>query len=73
MFRYIKQHWVRYLILTLMAVALGLGAAYFVGVKGSTPASTMTEEVENERSVGADGIAIDETSESAGDEAATTE
>lgn len=68
MFRYIKQHWVRYLILALVAVALGLGAAYFVGVKGSTPESTMAEEVQGEQNVGADGIsnsdAADATAES---------
>lgn len=56
MFSFIKRHWPVYLILTLIAVALGFGAAYIVGVKGSTPASTISEEVEQEQSTGADGI-----------------
>ena len=57
MFSYIKRHWPIYLILTLIAVALGFGAAYIVGVKGSTPESTISAEVQKEQSVGADGIA----------------
>ena len=56
MFSFIKRHWPVYLILTLIAVALGFGAAYIVGVKGSTPASAISEEVEQEQSLGADGI-----------------
>ena len=56
MFSYIKRHWPIYLILTLIAIALGFGAAYIVGVKGSTPETTMNEEVEQEQSTGADGI-----------------
>ncbi len=56
MFSYIKRHWPIYLILTLIAIALGFGAAYVVGVKGSTPETTMNEEVEQEQSLGADGI-----------------
>lgn len=56
MFSFIKRHWPVYLILTLIAVALGFGAAYIVGVKGSTPASAISEEVEQEQSAGADGI-----------------
>lgn len=55
MFSFIKRHWPVYLILTLIAVALGFGAAYIVGVKGSTPASAISEEVEQEQSTGADG------------------
>lgn len=56
MFSYIKRHWPVYVILTLIAIALGFGAAYIVGVKGSTPASAISEEVEQEQSAGADGI-----------------
>lgn len=56
MFSFIKRHWPVYLILTLIAVVLGFGAAYIVGVKGSTPASAISEEVEQEQSTGADGI-----------------
>ena len=36
MFSYIKRHWPVYVILTLIAIALGFGAAYIVGAKGST-------------------------------------
>ena len=54
MFSYIKRHWPVYVILTLIAIALGFGAAYIVGAKGSTPASAISEEVE--QSTGADGI-----------------
>ena len=46
MFSYIKRHWPVYVILTLIAIALGFGAAYIVGAKGSTPASAISEEVE---------------------------
>ena len=42
MFSYIKRHWPIYLILVLIAIALGFGAAYVVGVKGSTPESTIS-------------------------------
>ena len=53
MFSYIKRHWPVYVILTLIAIALGFGAAYIVGAKGSTPASAISEEVEQEQSTGA--------------------
>ena len=43
MFSYIKRHWPVYVILTLIAIALGFGAAYIVGAKGSTPASAISE------------------------------
>lgn len=56
MFSYIKRHWPVYVILTLIAIALGFGAAYIVGAKGSTPVSAISEEVEQEQSTGADGI-----------------
>lgn len=56
MISYIKRHWPVYVILTLIAIALGFGAAYIVGAKGSTPASAISEEVEQEQSTGADGI-----------------
>lgn len=56
MFSYIKRHWPIYLILVLIAIALGFGAAYVVGVKGSTPESTISEEVQHEQNLGADGI-----------------
>lgn len=56
MFSYIKRHWPVYVVLFLIAIAMGLGAACIVGAKGSTPRSTMSEEVEQEQSLGADGI-----------------
>lgn len=56
MFSYIKRHWPVYVVLFLIAIAMGLGAAYIVGAKGSTLRSTMSEEVEQEQSLGADGI-----------------
>ncbi len=56
MFSYIRRHWVVYLILFLTAIAVGLGAAYVVGVKGSTPASTLAEEVQSEQSDGTDDV-----------------
>ena len=49
MFSYIKRHWPVYVILTLIAIALGFGAAYIVGAKGSTPASAISEEVSKNR------------------------
>ena len=45
MFSYIKRHWPVYVILTLIAIALGFGAAYIVGAKGSTPASAISARV----------------------------
>lgn len=50
MFSFIKRHWPVYLILFLLAIALGFGAAYIVGVKGSTPTSTLEEQVKSEDS-----------------------
>lgn len=35
MFSYIKRHWPVYVVLFLIAIAMGLGAAYIVGAKGS--------------------------------------
>ena len=37
MFSFIKKHWLVYIIGAALAVALGFGAAYVVGVIGSTP------------------------------------
>lgn len=34
---FIKRHWLAYVIGIALAAALGLGAAYVVGVIGSTP------------------------------------
>ena len=60
MFSYIKRHWPVYVVLFLIAIAMGLGAAYIVGAKGSTPRSTMSDEVEPEQSLGAYGISAGE-------------
>lgn len=48
MFSFIKRHWIIYLIGIVVALALGLGLAYFVGVKGSTPDYLHAEEVSAE-------------------------
>lgn len=37
MFGYIRRHWIAYLLGAILALALGFGAAYAVGVLGSTP------------------------------------
>ena len=50
MISFIKRHWPVYLILFLLAIALGFGAAYIVGVKGSTPTATLEEQVKSEDS-----------------------
>nr|WP_239464464.1 hypothetical protein [Collinsella tanakaei] len=44
-FSFIRRHWVLYLVGIVIAVALGLGLAYFVGIKGSTPESVHAAEV----------------------------
>ena len=56
MFSYIKRHWPIYLILTLIAIALGFGPRMSSALKGSTPETTMNKEVDQEQSLGADGI-----------------
>lgn len=49
-FSYIRDHWVAYLIGAAIAVILGLGLAYFLGVKWSTPESARAEHVASEQS-----------------------
>ena len=49
MFSYIKRHWPVYVILTLIAIALGFGAAYIVGAKGSTPAPQSAKRLSKNR------------------------
>ena len=56
MISFIKRHWPVYLILFLLAVALGFGAAYIVGVKGSTPTATLEEQVKSEDSGNSTGV-----------------
>lgn len=48
MFTFFREHWVAYLIGAVLALALGFGAAYAVGVVGSTPASVRSERVASE-------------------------
>lgn len=59
-FSFIKRHWIAYLIGAVIAVLLGLGVSYFLGVKWSTP-----EEVRAERL--ADKQASDDSSSSDAD------
>ena len=49
MLRYIKEHWLIYLICVAVAVALGLSASYVVGVIGSTPVDVRVERRESEQ------------------------
>ena len=50
MFSFIMRHWIVYLIGAIVALALGFGLAYFVGVKGSTPEALHFEEINQEQS-----------------------
>ena len=49
MFTFFRKHWLAYLIGAALALALGFGVAYAVGVVGSTPASLRSEHVANEQ------------------------
>lgn len=49
MFSFIRRHWVAYLIAAAVALALGFGLAYFVGVKGSLPADVKAERIAAEK------------------------
>lgn len=62
MFSFIKRHWIAYLIGAIVAIALGFGLSYFVGVVGSTPESERTErsETEQEQDVSSDQIVLDD-------------
>lgn len=48
MFSFMKRHKVAYAIAIVIALALGFGLAYFVGVKGSTPEAERSEHVAQE-------------------------
>lgn len=48
MLAFLRRHWLIYLIGAAVAVALGLGASYVVGVIGSTPESVREDQVESE-------------------------
>ena len=47
MFKFIKEHWIAYLIGAVIAIAIGFGASYFVGVIGSTPEDARAPEALN--------------------------
>ena len=51
MFRYIKEHWVQYLIGATIAVLLGLGLSYYLGEKWSTPDSVRAQRAEENQAV----------------------
>ena len=51
MFRYIKEHWVQYLIGATIAVLLGLGLSYYLGEKSSTPDSVRAQRAEENQAV----------------------
>ena len=51
MFRYIKEHWVQYLIGATIAVLLGLGLTYYLGEKWSTPDSVRAQRAEENQAV----------------------
>lgn len=51
MSRYIKEHWVQYLIGATIAVLLGLGLSYYLGEKWSTPDSVRAQRAEENQAV----------------------
>lgn len=51
MLRYIKEHWVQYLIGATIAVLLGLGLSYYLGEKWSTPDSVRAQRAEENQAV----------------------
>ena len=57
MFAFIKNHWLVYIIGTAIAVLIGLGASYFLGVKWSTPADVRKERIAAEQQ---DHVAVDD-------------
>lgn len=61
MFRFIRRHWLAYLIGVAVAIALGFGAAYVVGVVGSTP--------ESQRAARDEGDAVDTVTQGEADDA----
>lgn len=48
MFSFIRKHWAAYLIGAAVAVALGFGASYVLGIKWSTPPEVRAERLEEQ-------------------------
>ncbi len=72
MFRFIKEHWLPYLIGAALAIILGFSAAFFVGVVGSTPDDVMEDQVQSEEDREASTESMQESLEpEASDEAPT--
>lgn len=57
MLRFIKDHWVAYLIGAVLAVALGFGASYLFWIKGSTPDDVHAKEIAAEQQGSSGAIA----------------
>lgn len=49
MFSFIRRHWVAYTIGAVLALLLGFGAAWFIGVKCSTPEDVRIERIKAEK------------------------
>lgn len=46
---FIREHWLVYLVGAALAVVLGLGASYVLGVKWSTPEDVRAQRIEQEQ------------------------
>ena len=51
-FSFIKRNWIAYLIGAVVAILLGLGVSYFLGVKWSTPEEVRSERLAEEQAEG---------------------
>ncbi len=60
MLSYIRDHWIVYLVGAILAIALGAGAAYLVGVVGSTPPSAHEQAAAAEDGAASQGSASTE-------------
>lgn len=49
MLSFIKQHWVAYVIGAAVALALGFGVSYVLGIKWSTPPEVRAQRIEAEQ------------------------
>ena len=49
MLSFIRRHWVAYAVGAALALLLGFGAAWFVGVKCSTPEDVRAERIKAEQ------------------------